>query len=71
MLGAHRKAWVAAASVAVVIWFCFWLLLRALPGDQSWSTAAFAGAIAMMFVMFRRMPPGAIVSWEGGALGEE
>lgn len=70
-LRAHRRVWAAAAGVAVLIWLGFLVLMRVYPGDQSWATAALAGALAMMLAMFRRMPPGAISSWEEGAYGEE
>ncbi|WP_372595200.1 nuclease-related domain-containing protein, partial [Actinotalea sp.] len=57
--------------LAVALWLGFWGLMRAYPGDQSWSTAAFAGALGAIVIMLRRTPPLAIASWEEGAYGEE
>ncbi len=64
----NRKFWVL---VAVVVWLIFWWLMRLFPGDHSWSTAAFAGALTATFFAVRQSPPVGIASWEEGAFGEE
>lgn len=70
-LRAHRGAWAAVSAAAVGFWVVFWLLMRAFPGDQSWSTAAMAGGLFASIIVFRRTPPLSIASWEDGAFGEE
>lgn len=67
----HRVAWLAATAAAAVMWFAFWGLMSWFPGDQSWATAAFAGALIGALFALRQSPPVAIATWEAGALGEE
>ncbi len=63
--------WLAALGVAAVMWFIFWVLMRWYPGDQSWATWAFAGALVGALFTLRQSPPVAIASWQAGAFGEE
>lgn len=67
----NRKVWLAALVVAAAIWCVFVGLMRLFPGDQSWATAALAGALGATLYAFRQRPPVAIASWEEGAYGEE
>lgn len=60
-----------AAGVLAAMWLGFWCLMRLLPGDLSWASAAFAGALAATLYSFRQRPPVAIATWEEGAYGEE
>lgn len=67
----NRKLWLMAAVLSAAIWLGFWWLMRVLPGDQSWASAAFGGALAATLYSFRQQPPVAIATWEEGAFGEE
>ena len=67
----NRKLWLAAAAVCVVFWLVFDWLLDTLPGDHTWTSGAFAGALFATLFAFRQSPPVSIASWEEGAFGEE
>lgn len=67
----HRGVWLAAAGVSAAVWLAFWALMSWLPGDHTWATAAFAGALVGVLFALRQSPPVAIATWEAGALGEE
>jgi len=42
-----------------------------LPGDQSWVTAAFAGALIGILATMRHATPVHVATWEAGAFGEQ
>ncbi len=63
--------WLAATGVSAAVWLAFWALMSWLPGDHTWATAAFAGALIGVLFALRQSPPVAIATWEAGALGEE
>ena len=67
----NRKLWLAAAAVCVIFWLVFDWLLDTLPGDHTWTSGAFAGALFATLIAFRQSPPVSIASWEEGAYGEE
>lgn len=67
----HRKLWVLAALGAVASWAVFSWLVDRFPGDQTWASAGFAGAVVAAWIGLRQSPPVSIASWEEGAFGEE
>lgn len=67
----HRKLWAIEALGAIALWVVFWWLMRLYPGNQSWETAALAGALVALLFALRQSPPVSIASWEEGAYGEE
>lgn len=67
----NRRVWLVAALVGVAVWVAFWWMIDRMPGDQSWLTSAFAGALVASFLTLRQSPPVGIASWEAGAIGEQ
>jgi hypothetical protein len=53
---------VAAAFHAVMLWW---------PGDHTWVSGFFTGALATSWFAFRQTPPAVIENWQQGAWGEE
>ena len=66
----HRGAWLAATGICAAMWLAFWALMSRFPGERTWATAAFAGALTGVLFALRQSPPIAIATWEAGALGE-
>jgi Nuclease-related domain len=66
----HRKLWAAAALVGVALWAAFSWVIDLLPGDQTWLSAGFAGALVATLAAVRRSPPVSIASWEECVFGE-
>jgi hypothetical protein len=67
----HRKLWAFVALVEIAFWAVFSWLVDLFPGDQTWVSAGFAGALAAIWFALRQSPPVSIASWEEGAYGEE
>lgn len=67
----HRKLWALAALAAVALCVAFSWLTNLFPGDQTWATGAFAGALGATLIAMRQSPPVSIASWQEGAYGEE
>lgn len=67
----HRKVWIIATVVALALWIVFTLVMDLFPGDQTWISGAFAGALVATLIALRQSPPISIASWEEGAWGEE
>lgn len=52
------------------MWVVFSWMTDIFPGDQTWLSAGFAGALVAILATLRRLPPVSIASWEEGAFGE-